>query len=78
MQEIFAKGTKEEVPFKEAQYKTSERVMKIRVKAMVASDLYNNEAFYRVINDLNLELKKALEVLENGTFDKMKLAFSEK
>jgi hypothetical protein len=45
---------------------------------MVARDLYNNEAFYRVINDLNLELKKALEVLENGTFDKMKLAYSEK
>jgi carboxyl-terminal processing protease len=78
MQEIFAKGAKEEVPFNEAQYKISERVMKIRVKAMVARDLYNNEAFYRVINDLNLELKKALEVIENGTFDKMKLAYSEK
>jgi hypothetical protein len=35
--------------------------------------LYDNEAFYKVINHLNPALKKALDTLNDGTFDAMNL-----
>jgi hypothetical protein len=35
--------------------------------------LYDNEAFYKVINRLNPALKKALDTLNDGTFDAMNL-----
>ena len=66
-----------EVKFNEAEFKTSEHAIKLRTKALVGRNLYDNEAFYEIINDLNPALKKALEVLQNGTFEKMKLAYND-
>jgi carboxyl-terminal processing protease len=65
-----------EVPFNEEEFKRSERAIKLRTKALIARNLYDNEAFYVAINDLNPALKKAVEVLQDGTFDSMNLAHS--
>lgn len=65
-----------EVPFNEGDFKRSERAIKLRTKALIARNLYDNEAFYVAINDLNPALKKAVEVLQDGTFDTMNLAHS--
>lgn len=75
---IFDLGEKEEVKYNEEQFKISEHALRIRCKALVARNIYNNQAFFKVINDLNPSLKKAIDVIEDGTFDKMKLAYSEK
>jgi len=40
---------------------------------LIARNLYDNEAFYKVINHLNPALKKALDTLNDGTFDAMNL-----
>jgi carboxyl-terminal processing protease len=77
MTEMIDMLTKKEVAFNEAQYKTSEHAMRLRTKALVARNLYDNEAFYVIINDLNPALKKAVQVLQDGTFEKMKLAYSD-
>jgi carboxyl-terminal processing protease len=77
MTEMIDMLTKKEVPFNEAQYKTSEHAMRLRTKALIARNLYDNEAFYVIINDLNPALKKAVQVLQDGTFEKMKLAYSD-
>ena len=60
----------------EADFKVSEHAIKTRTKALIARGLYENEAFYVVINDLNPALKKAIEVLQDGTFDKSNLDHS--
>jgi carboxyl-terminal processing protease len=65
-----------QVPFNEEDFKRSERAIKLRTKALIARNLYDNEAFYVAINDLNPALKKAVEVLQDGTFDSMNLAHS--
>ena len=65
-----------DVPFKEEEFKRSERAIKLRTKALIARNLYDNEAFYVAINDLNPALKKAVDVLQDGTFDAMNLANS--
>jgi carboxyl-terminal processing protease len=68
---------KKDVPFNEKDFKTSEHAIILRTKALIARNLYENEAFYVLINDLNPALKKALVVLQDGTFEKMKLAYSD-
>jgi carboxyl-terminal processing protease len=77
IQEMIQMLEKKDVPFNEKDYKTSEHAIKLRTKALVARNLYDNEAFYVVINDLNPALKKALAILKDGTFEKMKLAYND-
>lgn len=74
MKEIIAKAEELKVPYDEKGYKTSEHAIKTRIKALVARNLYDGEAFFVVINELNPALKKAVQVLNDGTFDKAKLA----
>jgi carboxyl-terminal processing protease len=68
---------KKDVPFNESQFKVSEHAICVRTKALVARNLYDNEAFYVLINELNPALKKAVKVLQDGSFEKMKLAYSD-
>jgi carboxyl-terminal processing protease len=77
MEEMIKMMEAEKVPFNEKEYKISEHSIKLRTKALVARNLYDNEAFYEVINDLNPALKRAVEVLKDGTFDKQKLAHND-
>ncbi|MCC6599434.1 MAG: S41 family peptidase [Crocinitomicaceae bacterium] len=77
LDELIGMAEEKEVPFNEEQYNTSKHAIKIQLKALIARSLYDNESFYRVINDLNPSLKTAVEVLKNGTFDKKNLAYSE-
>ncbi len=77
MKDMIEMLVKKEVPFNEKEYKVSEHAIRLRTKALIARNLYDNEAFYVLINDLNPALKKALLVLQDGTFEKMKLAYSD-
>lgn len=46
--------------------KTSDKVIRAQLKAFMARDLFKNENFYEVINELNDPLQRALKVLESG------------
>lgn len=65
------------VPYNEKEFKISEHAIKARLKALVARSLFDNEAFFVMINDLNPALKKAIDVLQSGTFDKMNLSYKD-
>ena len=54
--------------------RTSGKLIRTQLKALVARDLWNTNAYYVVINDINSFLKKALESLEDDTFSRMKIA----
>lgn len=77
MNEMIQMMKKKEVEFNEVDFKTSEHAIKLRTKALIGRNLYDNEAFYHIINDLNPALKKALQILKDGTFEKMKLAYND-
>jgi carboxyl-terminal processing protease len=77
MQEQIDMLTAKEVVYNEKEFRTSEQSIKLRTKALIARNLYDNEAFYVLINDLNPALKRAVLILQDGTFEKMKLAYSE-
>jgi carboxyl-terminal processing protease len=64
------------VPRNDAEMKTSAPAIKTQMKAIVANQLFNTTAYYQVINDLNPIYKKALELIKDDTFDKMKIAYT--
>jgi len=65
---------KEGFEFNKEEYERSENVIKTRVKAMVAQNLWSYEKFYEIINTLNNSYNKALEILEDGSYEKVNLA----
>ena len=77
MSDMVARLTEKKVLYNEQEFKTSEHAIQLRTKALIARNLYDGEAFYVLINDLNPALKKAIQVLQDGSFEKMKLAYSD-
>jgi carboxyl-terminal processing protease len=65
------------VVFDEKGWATSKKVIEVRMRALVARALYENDAFYMVINEINPAFKKGLEILGNGEYEKVNLAFQE-
>jgi carboxyl-terminal processing protease len=77
MTEMITRMNDKKVEYNEQEFKTSEHAIQLRTKALIARNLYDSEAFYVLINDLNPALKKAIQVLQDGSFEKMKLAYSD-
>jgi carboxyl-terminal processing protease len=53
--------------------KTSEKLITTQLKALIARDLWDTNAYYVIINDINVFMVKALQCLEDDTFKKMKI-----
>jgi carboxyl-terminal processing protease len=65
------------VPYNEEQFKRSERSIMIRTKALIGRNLYDNESFFMVINELNPAMERAIQILKDGSFEKANLAHKE-
>ena len=64
MQALVAAGEKEKVTFNEEQYNTSKRVLRTYLKALIARDTFaEQEAYTKIVNHENPDLKAALEVI---------------
>jgi|SRR5688572_990491 len=74
MNDVIAYGEKKGVPKDSAGYQTSYSLMKVQLKSLIARDLWNTDAYWQVINDINPFYTKAVESMKNDTFDKMKIA----
>lgn len=76
MDEFFAEAMKEnkELKMNEEQYKTSGDLMRLRLKAHIAQDLFGSESFYRIYNTKNEILMKAIDVLKSNDYNSIKLA----
>lgn len=55
-------------------FKRSEKLIKTRLKALIARDLWNTNAYYVVVNDINNFFQKAMISMDDDTFSKMKIA----
>jgi carboxyl-terminal processing protease len=65
MQQLIAEGEKEGIKFDEEQYKKSESLIKLQLKALIARDLWDMNEYYHTINVVNESVNKALELLES-------------
>ena len=71
---FIAYAEKKSVKKDEQGIKTSDKLIRTQLKALIARDLWNVNAYYVIINDINQFVIKALESLEDNTFEKMKIA----
>ena len=66
--------TQSGVEFEPADWERSGAAIQLRLRAMIGRNLHEGSTFYRIISDLNETLTRAIEVLQDGTFDRAKLA----
>lgn len=71
--EFVAAGEKAGVKKDDVGLKTSERILRIDIKALIARNLWDTDAFFQVSNDLNDALQSAIKAIQNDTFSKMKI-----
>ena len=64
----------EEVPFVAEDWARSREAISLRLKAMIGRNIHTPEVFYQAIAPLNEALQRAIEVLQDGTFERMNLA----
>lgn len=56
------------------EHKYPESDLKLQIKAMIARNLWDVNAYFEVINDLDFELQKAVEILKDGSmFSELKI-----
>jgi len=56
--------------------KTSNNLIRLRLKALLARTLWKTEEFYRVFNSSDKVVYKAIESIEDKTFRKLKLSYN--
>ncbi len=68
--EDFFRNIKEEheIELDEEQYRISEDLLKLNMKAVFAQNLFDTPQFYEIINDNNEILKKAIEILHSDEY----------
>ncbi len=71
---LIAAAEKEDLVMNQKEYDKSERVIKVRIKAMVAQNIWDYKKFYEIINELNNSYNKAIQILEDGSYEKVNLA----
>lgn len=74
LEEFTAFATSEKVEFNQKDFETSKYIIELRLKATIAQNLWDYPMFYEIINELNTAYKKAIEIMYDGTYQKMKLA----
>ncbi len=74
MNKFFAYAERKDVKKDAAQFATSEKIIRTQIKALIARDLWNTNAYHFIINDIINSYTKAIECIQDNTFDKMKIA----
>jgi len=65
----YAQEEDEELEIDDDELKTSEGLIKLRMKALIAQNIWGYNEFYQVYNESNEILQKALEVIESDDYD---------
>lgn len=69
--EIVIAGEKADVPKDDEALKPLLPTIKLQLKALIARDIWNMNEMYQILNEENDMLKKGLEVLKDGTYEKI-------
>jgi carboxyl-terminal processing protease len=59
--------------FNEKDYKTSEHLIKLRLKSSIASDMWGTNEMFQIYNESNEILQRAIQILNSNEYDKVKL-----
>lgn len=65
IQRIKDNAQKEDIVWNDEEFEKSKKLILTQMKALIARDLYDSSAFYRIINDIDDIFSKGLEVITN-------------
>ncbi len=65
--EMIQMATDEKIEYKEDQYLRSKEQFKRRIKALIARDLFNTAAYFKIINDESEIFRRGLEIINNDS-----------
>lgn len=65
IQKIKDNAQKEDIVWNDEEFEKSKKLILTQMKALIARDLYDSSAFYRIINDIDDIFSKGLEVITN-------------
>lgn len=65
--EMIQMATDEKIEYKEDQYLRSKEQFKRRIKGLIARDLFNTAAYFKIINDESEIFRKGLEIINNDS-----------
>lgn len=65
----FVKKEQEDLKFVQEDYLISEKLIKLRLKAMIAQDLWGSTEFYQIYNETNEILQTAIRSIESKDYD---------
>lgn len=74
LEKLIKYAEKEGLEYNEEGYNEAKEAITIRLKAQIAQNNWDFSNFYQIINELNPIYNKAVEILHDGTFSKIKLA----
>jgi carboxyl-terminal processing protease len=74
LEKFIAAGEKADIERDSAGLAVSDKLIRTQLKALIARNLWNIDAYYQVINDINSFYKKAVEAIQDNTFEKLKIA----
>ena len=74
MNELIGAGEKENVKKDEKALTVSGSIIRLQMKALLARDLWKNDSYYEIMNDVNDAYTKTLQVLKNNSFSKYKIS----
>lgn len=74
MKEFFDYADKNEVKFDSVGYKNSEVVIKTVLKALLAQDMWNLDAYFEIVNEINNPFMVAIKSFSDKTFERNKIA----
>ena len=69
LNEMYKAGDKDSVKRDKEQMERSKPLFVNQIKSLVARDLFDNVAFWRVANEMNDSYKKAVEVMHSNKFE---------
>ncbi len=71
MNDFIALAEEEGVKFNEEEFKRSESLIKMLIKALVGRDTYTNATFFKIYNTEDPIFKEALRLIESDGYQKM-------
>ena len=66
LSDLRSRAEADSIAFDSAQYAKSRPLIALQLKALIARDLFDENAYYRVINDDNESLREALRIINNA------------
>ena len=78
LNELVAYAEKEGIKKVENELERSGKLIETQLKALIAQNLWQRNGYFEVYNEMDETYQKALEVLEDNTFEKMKLNYVNK